>query len=76
MTRRIRLGPRPPVAVKYFTCASQRGGSLTKAVSELLDRGLTVESDERSIAELELNLARVTSEKCRQNQSYVPPRRS
>jgi hypothetical protein len=43
--------------------ASQRGGSLTKAVAELLDRGLTAVSDERSIAELEVNLARVTSEK-------------
>ena len=43
--------------------ASQRGATLTGAVVDLLDRGLTAISDERSIAELESNLARVTSEK-------------
>ncbi len=45
--------------------AGQHGKTLTGAIAELLDRGLTAVSDERSIRELEANLATVTSEKTR-----------
>ncbi len=43
--------------------ASERGATLTKAVVDLLDRGLSSASDERSVAELERNLAQITAEK-------------
>jgi phage tail sheath gpL-like len=43
--------------------ASERGATLTKAVVDLLDRGLSATSDERSVAELERNLAQVGAEK-------------
>jgi hypothetical protein len=43
--------------------ASRRGVTLTAAVVDLLDRGLAALSDERSVAELERNLQRVTAEK-------------
>lgn len=45
------------------TYASQHGKTLTGAVVELLDRGLNAVSDERSIAGLQANLARVMAEK-------------
>lgn len=43
--------------------AGQRGATLTKAVVELLDRGLSAVSDERSVAELEKSLAQIAAEK-------------
>lgn len=43
--------------------ANQRGATLTGAVVDLLDRGLSAVSDERSIVELEKNLAEVTAAK-------------
>ena len=43
--------------------ASQQGKTLTRAVADLLGRGLNAASDERSIAQLEANLARVSAEK-------------
>jgi hypothetical protein len=43
--------------------AEEKGASLTKAVAELLDRGLSAASDQRSIEQLQKNLARVKSEK-------------
>ena len=43
--------------------ASQRGKTLTGAVVELLDRGLNAETEERSVAEPEANLATVTAQK-------------
>lgn len=43
--------------------AIQCGKTLTGAVVELLDRGLTAVTDERSVAELEVNLATVTAQK-------------
>jgi DNA repair exonuclease SbcCD ATPase subunit len=43
--------------------ASARGSTLTKAVVDLLDRGLSGSSDDRSVAELEQNLAQVRAEK-------------
>ena len=43
--------------------ASERGATLTKAVADLLDRGLSSASDERSVAELERNLAQIAAEK-------------
>lgn len=45
--------------------ASEKGKTLTGAVVELLDRGLISISDERSIVELEKNLAEVSAEKNR-----------
>lgn len=56
---------RVPAALKEAAdeYASQHGKTLTGAVAELLDRGLNAASDERSIGELEANLARVTAEK-------------
>jgi hypothetical protein len=45
--------------------ASQRGASLTKAVAELIDRGLTATSDAKSIEDLEKNLAKVRAERDR-----------
>lgn len=43
--------------------AGQRGVTLTAAVVDLLDRGLASISNERSIAELEINLQRARAEK-------------
>jgi len=43
--------------------ATQRGKTLTGAVADLLDRGLRAATDERSVRDLEANLARVTAEK-------------
>lgn len=43
--------------------AGERGATLTKAVAELLDRGLSAVSDERSVGELERKLAQTTAEK-------------
>lgn len=43
--------------------ASDHGKILTGAVADLLDRGLNAASDERSIGELEANLARVKAAK-------------
>jgi ribosomal protein L37AE/L43A len=56
---------RVPTALKEAAdaYASQHGKSLTGAVADLLDRGLAAASDERSIVELEVNLARVTAQK-------------
>jgi hypothetical protein len=45
--------------------ANARGGSLTKAVAELLDRGLTAVSDEHSLGDLEARLERLTTENAR-----------
>jgi DNA repair exonuclease SbcCD ATPase subunit len=56
---------RVPMALKEAAdaYASQRGKTLTGAVVDLLDRGLSAVSDERSVGELKANLARVTAEK-------------
>lgn len=56
---------RVPIALKEGcdAYASQRGSTLTGAVVDLLERGLSAVSDERSIAELEKNLAEVTAAK-------------
>jgi hypothetical protein len=56
---------RVPTALKEAAdaYASQHGKTLTGAVADLLDRGLNAASDERSIGELEANLARATAEK-------------
>jgi phage tail sheath gpL-like len=56
---------RVPTALKEAAdaYASQHGKTLTGAVADLLDRGLNAASDERSIGELETNLARVSAEK-------------
>ena len=56
---------RVPTALKEAAdaYASQHGKTLTGAVADLLDRGLNAASDERSIGELETNLARVTAQK-------------
>ncbi len=56
---------RVPTALKEAAdaYASQHGKTLTGAVADLLDRGLNAASDERSITELQANLARVTAEK-------------
>lgn len=43
--------------------ASQHGKTLTAAVVDLLDRGLSAVSDEQSINDLRANLAQVTTEK-------------
>jgi hypothetical protein len=43
--------------------ANQRGTTLTGAVVDLLERGLAAVADQRSIEQLEVNLARVTAEK-------------
>jgi hypothetical protein len=45
--------------------ADERGVTLTGAVVDLLARGLAAASDERSVEQLELNLARVTTEKAK-----------
>ena len=56
---------RVPTALKEAAdaYAGQHGKTLTGAVAELLDRGLNAASDERSIWQLEANLARVSAEK-------------
>src|SRR5680860_1060534 len=56
---------RVPTSLKEAadTYASQHGKTLTRAVVDLLDRGLNAVSDERSIEELTANLARMTAEK-------------
>jgi ribosomal protein L37AE/L43A len=58
---------RVPTALKEAAdaYASQHGKTLTGAVADLLDRGLNAASDERSIGELEANLARLTAQKAR-----------
>lgn|GEM_PF-3922431 len=43
--------------------AQQRGGSLTKAVADLLDRGLTAVSDAQSLANLESEFGKVVNER-------------
>lgn len=43
--------------------ASEHGKTLTGAVADLLDRGLNAVSDERSIAQVEANLAKVAAAK-------------
>jgi hypothetical protein len=56
---------RVPTALKEAAeaYASQHGKTLTGAVADLLDRGLNAASDERSIGQLEANLARVNAKK-------------
>jgi hypothetical protein len=56
---------RVPTALKEAAdaYASQHGKTLTGAVADLLDRGLNAASDQRSIGQLEVNLARVSAEK-------------
>ncbi len=56
---------RVPTALKEAcdAYAAQRGATLTGAVVDLLDRGLSAVSDERSIAGLEKSLAEVTAAK-------------
>lgn len=56
---------RVPTAVKEAAdaYAGQHGKTLAGAVADLLDRGLAAVSDERSISQLEANLARVAAEK-------------
>lgn len=56
---------RVPTALKEAcdAYASQRGATLTGAVVDLLERGLSAVCDERSIAELEKNLAEATAAK-------------
>lgn len=56
---------RVPTALKEAcdAYAAQRGATLTGAVVDLLDRGLSAVSDERSVAELEKNLAEVAAAK-------------
>lgn len=56
---------RIPAALKAAAddYASRSGKTLTGAVVDLLDRGLNAVTDERSVAELEANLAKVTAEK-------------
>lgn len=56
---------RVPVALKEAAdeYASRHGKTLTGAVVDLLDRGLNAATDERSVRDLEANLARVTAEK-------------
>jgi hypothetical protein len=56
---------RVPAALKEAAdaYAGQHGKTLTRAVVDLLDRGLNAVSDERSVEELTANLARVTAEK-------------
>lgn len=56
---------RVPTALKEAAdaYASQHGKTLTGAVADLLDRGLNAASDERSIGQLEVKLARVSAEK-------------
>lgn len=56
---------RVPTALKEAcdAYAAQRGATLTGAVVDLLDRGLSAVSDERSVAELEKNLAEATAAK-------------
>jgi hypothetical protein len=58
---------RVPAALKEAAdeYASQHGKTLTGAVVDLLDRGLVAVTDERSVRDLEANLARVTAEKAR-----------
>jgi hypothetical protein len=58
---------RVPTALKEAAdaYANQSGKTLTGAVVDLLDRGLSAVSNERSISELETNLTRVTTEKAR-----------
>jgi hypothetical protein len=50
---------RVPAALKEAadTYASEHGKTLTGAIADLVDRGLTAVSDERSVAEMEANLA-------------------
>jgi hypothetical protein len=43
--------------------ASQRGATLTKAIVDLIDRGLSAVSDEHSVADLERHLAEATAAK-------------
>jgi hypothetical protein len=56
---------RVPAAIKEAAdaYASQHGKTLTGAVADLLDRGLNAASDERSVEQLETNLARISAEK-------------
>jgi hypothetical protein len=54
---------RVPAALKEAAdaYASQQGTTLTAAVVDLLDRGLAAATDDRSVEELEANLATATS---------------
>lgn len=56
---------RVPSAIKQATdaYASERGKTLTGAVADLLDRGLSAVSDEQSVRELSASLASLTTEK-------------
>src|SRR5207248_2372752 len=54
--------------------ASQRGKTLTAAVVDLLDRGLSAITDERSVNDLRTNLARVTAEKAEVEAELVTAR--
>ena len=56
---------RVPETVKDATesYASERGMTLTNAVVDLIDRGLSAVQDERSIAELETRVVRLAGEK-------------
>ncbi len=67
---------RVPVTLKHAAdaYASQRGKTLTAAVVDLLDRGLSAISDEQSVNELRTNLARVTAEKAAAEAELVTAR--
>ena len=58
---------RVPTALKGAAddYANQRGKTLTGAVVDLLGRGLSAATDERSVRDLEVNLARVSAEKAK-----------
>jgi hypothetical protein len=67
---------RVPVALKNAAdaYASQRGKTLTAAVVDLLDRGLSAISDEQSVNDLRTNLALVTAEKAEAEAELVTAR--
>ncbi len=56
---------RVPAALKDAadSYASEHGTTLTAAVADLLDRGLTQVSDERAMADLRASLSRLSTEK-------------
>ena len=58
---------RVPSAINKAThaYATERGKTLTGAVADLLDRGLSAVSDERSVRELRASLASATEEKAK-----------
>src|SRR5437016_5520491 len=54
-----------PVKAAADAYASQHGKTLAGAIADLLERGLGAASDERSVRELQVNLAYVKAEKAR-----------